>query len=87
MIGRDTKITPLGKIERPMNSGDVAWLLSRTYRDPDGTYRVIASKATPGRPIGRIAFHGTRADDPNDIVPHEHRRRRASSAIPKQKTS
>ena len=74
VIGRDTKITPPGKMERPMHQGDVMWLLSRADRDPDGTYRVIASKATPGRPVGRIAFHGTRADDPNDIVPHEHRR-------------
>ena len=74
VIGRDTKITPLGKMERPMSQGDIAWLLSRADRDSDGTYRVIASKAAPGRPIGRIAFHGTRADDPNDIVPHEHRR-------------
>jgi hypothetical protein len=74
VIGRDTKITPPGKMQRPMNQGDVMWLLSRADRDADGTYRVIASKATPGRPVGRIAFHGTRADDPNDIVPHEHRR-------------
>ena len=47
---------------------------SRADREPDGSYRVIASKAAPGRPVGRIAFHGTRSDDPNDIVPHEHRR-------------
>ena len=35
---------------------------------------MIASKATPGQPVGRIKFHGTRADDPNDVIPHEHRR-------------
>ena len=35
---------------------------------------MILSKATPGRPVGRIRFHGTRADDPNDVIPHEHRR-------------
>ena len=35
---------------------------------------MILSKAAPGRPVGRITFHGTRADDPNDVVPHEHRR-------------
>ena len=45
-----------------------SWLLSRADRDPDGSYRVILSKATPGRPVGRIRFHGTRADDPNDVV-------------------
>lgn len=73
-IGKDTRITPPGEMSRQMHQGDIAWLLSRADRDTDGSYRVILSKATPGRPVGRIAFHGTRADDPNDIVPHEHRR-------------
>jgi len=74
VIGQDTRITPPGEMARGMQQSDVAWLLSRADRDGDGTYRVILSKATPGRPVGRIAFHGTRADDPNDIVAHEHRR-------------
>lgn len=73
-IGADTTITPAEEVSRPMHLNDVAWLLGRADRDANGTYRVIASKATPGRPVGRIAFQGTRADDPNDIVPHEHRR-------------
>lgn len=73
-IGKDTHITPPGEMPRSMRHSDIAWLLSRADRDADGTYRVILSKATPGRPVGRIAFHGTRADDPNDLVPHEHRR-------------
>ena len=73
-IGKDARITPPGEMARPMNASDVLWLLSRADQDPDGSYRVILSKAAPGRPVGRIRFHGTRADDPNDIVPHEHRR-------------
>lgn len=74
VIGKDTKVTPPGEMPRPMNEGDIAWLLSRADQDPDGSYRVILSKAAPGRPVGRIKFSGTRADDPNDIIPHEHRR-------------
>ena len=74
VIGKDTRITPPGEMARAMNQGDIRWLLSRADRDPDGSYRVILSKATPGRPVGRIQFHGTRADDPNDVIPHEHRR-------------
>ena len=74
VIGKDTRITPPGEMPRPMNQGDIMWLLGRADRDPDGSYRVILSKATPGRPVGRIKFHGTRADDPNDVIPHEHRR-------------
>jgi hypothetical protein len=60
--------------ERAMTSRDIAGLLARAERDPDGSYRVIMSRAAPGRPVGRIRFEGTRADDPNDLVPHEHRR-------------
>lgn len=74
VIGADTRITPLGEKPRRMRTSDIDWLLSRADRDPDGSYRVIASKAAPGRPVGRLRFHGTRSDDPNDIVPHEHRR-------------
>lgn len=74
VIGDDTQITPPGEMPRRMNDGDIGWLLARADRDADGTYRVILSKATPGRPVGRIRFHGTRADDPNDVIPHEHRR-------------
>ena len=73
-IGKDTRITPPGEMPRPMNQSDILWLLARADRDPDGSYRVILSKAAPGRPVGRIKFNGTRADDPNDVVPHEHRR-------------
>ena len=74
VIGKDTRITPMGEAARAMHQGDISWLLSRADRDVDGSYRVILSKAAPGRPVGRIKFHGTRADDPNDVIPHEHRR-------------
>jgi hypothetical protein len=59
---------------RPMDDDDLDDLLERAARHPDGTYRVIASKALPGRPLGHFRYYGTRPDDPNDIHPHEHRR-------------
>jgi hypothetical protein len=40
----------------------------------DGSYRATASLYLPGKPVGPHRYHGTRRDDPNDIVPHEHRR-------------
>src|SRR5262249_61623615 len=49
-------------------------LLQRADREPGGAYRVVASRALPGKPIGRIRFSDTRPDDPNDIVPHQDRR-------------
>jgi hypothetical protein len=74
VIGEGAKITPHGETERPMVPADIARLLASAGRDPDGSYRVILSKAAPGRPVGRIRFAGTRADDPNDIVAHEDHR-------------
>lgn len=73
-IADEATITPPGQMERRLEADDIDWLLKRADRDADGTYRVIASKATPGRPVGRIRFDGTRPDDPNDLVPGEHRR-------------
>jgi hypothetical protein len=40
---------------------------------PDGRYRGIASHYLSGG-IGPFMFTGRREDDPNDIIPHEHRR-------------
>ena len=74
VIGNDAMIEPSGQAERRMTRGDIDWLLQRADRNHDGSYRIIASKAAPGRPVGRIRFEGTRSDDPNDVVPAEHRR-------------
>jgi len=73
-IGSGAKFTPPGGTRRPMRLEDLDVLLQRADREPDGAYRVVASKALPGKPIGRIRFADTRPDDPNDVVPHEDRR-------------
>lgn len=74
VVGESTRVTPPGQAPRAMKLSDIAALLKRADREPDGSYRVIASKALAGRPLGGFRFHDTRPDDPNDIVPHEHRR-------------
>ncbi len=74
VIDEGTKITPPSGKKRRMRASDIDWLLKQAGRDPDGTYRAIASLRTPGKMIGRIRFHGTRPDDPNDLVPHENHR-------------
>jgi hypothetical protein len=60
--------------DRPMRFGDIEAVLRRAHQSPDGSYRAIAARAVPGRPLGGFRYYGTRPDDPNDIVPHEHRR-------------
>jgi hypothetical protein len=74
VVGNGAKFTRLSGKKRPMELGDIDALLERAQREPDGSYRVVASKALPGKPIGRIRFRDTRPDDPNDIVAHEDRR-------------
>ena len=49
-------------------------VLDKVARNADGTYRVAAGRALPGKILGGFRYAGTRPDDPNDIVPHEHRR-------------
>jgi hypothetical protein len=57
-----------------MKARDIDMLLERVERESEGVFHVSASKALPGKPVGRFRFYGTRPDDPNDVVPHEHRR-------------
>jgi hypothetical protein len=74
VIGEGAKFTPPGRDSRAMRRGDIDNLLRRANRERDGSYRVVASKALPGKPVGRVRFVDTRPDDPNDIVPHQNRR-------------
>lgn len=67
--------------EHHMGQDDVDDLLKKAGQHPDGSYRVTASKALPGKPVGHFRYYGTRPDDPNDIFPHEHRRELRGLAV------
>ena len=59
---------------RHLTRRDLDRVLRRAARLSNGKYRVLASRFADGRPLGNFRYYGTRPDDPNDIVPHEHRR-------------
>ena len=71
-IDDGAKFEPPGGKPRPMTIADITTLLERLDVEPDGSYRVLAGKLV--RKLGEFRFFGTNPDDPNDLVPHEHRR-------------
>ena len=74
VIREGTTLTDLRGKEQPMKEEDVEKILARVPRTANGRIRGLASYYLSGRPAGEFRYHGTRPDDPNDIVPHEHRR-------------
>jgi hypothetical protein len=58
----------------PMTQDDLDEVFERAAQRPDGRYRVAAGRLLPGRVIGPFRYQDTRSDDPNDVVPHQHRR-------------
>ncbi len=52
----------------------LAELLDHVARTPDGKLRAVAVAWVEGDPIGPFDMMGTRCDDPNDRIRHEHRR-------------
>jgi hypothetical protein len=73
-LGEGATTTAANGSKRRMRNEDIASNLSRAARLPDGRYRTLVSEALPGEPLGGFKYVGTRPDDPNDVVPHEHRR-------------
>lgn len=74
VIGEESTIAAVDGGVRNLTSRDVDRLLGIAAQESDGSYRVVASKALAGRPVGPFLYVDTRSDDPNDVVPHEHRR-------------
>jgi len=60
--------------EQPMTERGVTEILLNVPQTRSGKYRGVASLYIAGRPLGPFRYYGTRRDDPNDVVPHEHRR-------------
>jgi hypothetical protein len=73
-VGKGATTRNLRGQKRPLSSKDIGEILLRTPRDLNGRHRATASRVIPGEILHSFRYHGTRADDPNDVVPHEHRR-------------
>ena len=77
---RRVEFDPKAMVRRPSGERtpfvrkDLEDLLDRAQPNPDGTYRVVAGRRLTGEVLGGFRYSGTRPDDPNDVVPHEHRR-------------
>jgi hypothetical protein len=74
VLGDDVKVTDETGEKQPMSRRDVTAALARVPRREDGQIRGLASFFLPGKILGEFRYYGTRMDDFNDIVLHEHRR-------------
>ena len=59
---------------REFRQADLDDIFRSLAKNPDGTYRMTASRFVEGKALEAFRYHGTRPDDPNDIYPHQHRR-------------
>jgi hypothetical protein len=73
-VGAGAKIEDEYGDERRMLQADLDKLLAGVARTPDGGLRAMSSELLEGKPKGGFAPEGVREDDPNDLIPHEHRR-------------
>ncbi|MFK7986740.1 MAG: hypothetical protein AB8I08_12005 [Sandaracinaceae bacterium] len=60
--------------EEALSESHVEAVLRAALELPDGRFRASVSRFVEGRPIGPWRYDGTRDDDPNDVVDHQHRR-------------
>ena len=60
--------------DRKMTWSDFEGIVAMIPQSEGGVFRIMASLAVAGKPIGPFRYADTRSDDPNDIVPHENRR-------------
>lgn len=74
VLGEKVRFTDPEGVKRPMTTQDLERILSTVVRDPDGSWRAIASKFLHGTPVGPFSWSGRRKDDPLDPVRHENRR-------------
>lgn len=73
-IGSNVEITDKEGRQRLMQTSDLQEILERIEKQSDGRIRAVASRYVRGKLKGPFYYIGTRDDDPNDFIPHQHRR-------------
>ena len=73
-LGKDVQLRDSLGQARKMTRRDMIELLVNVPRGTMRRYRGLASRLLSGRPVGPFRYWGSRTDDPNDTVRHEHRR-------------
>jgi hypothetical protein len=74
-LGEKVKITDAQGRTSFMTKADLQKLMKKVEVLPSGLIRVAASKLLEGKSYpGPFSYKGMRKDDPNDIIPHQHRR-------------
>ena len=73
-LGENVKIIDEKGNKRLMTNSDFEDILKKVEILPDGRILALASKYIEGKLLGPFKYKSTRKDDPNDIIPHQHRR-------------
>jgi hypothetical protein len=77
VIAEGAEIISSAGNKRELTDEDVDAFLGRVARTGPQRYRAVAIHASPVHTAGALGpyqMFATRSDDPNDVVPHEHRR-------------
>jgi len=73
VLGEGVRLKLPDGTRRDMTVADLDAILDQVPSE-NGSWRAISSKFLSGRPLGPFSYEGTRDDDPNDRIPHQHRR-------------
>jgi hypothetical protein len=68
-----TATDPLGR-KSPLTPSFLQGILKKVARNPDSSYRALASRLLKGKPLGPFEYRDRRKDDPEDLIVHQHRR-------------
>ena len=74
VLAPDAKVKHASGQSFPLDAKELAARLAMVEVGKDGTMRALVSRYLDGKPLGGHPAEGVRADDPNDVIPHELRR-------------